>query len=110
MQARRLCQELEETFGFPAVIPVGSSLHGPFLLIRLANTVRASGLEDGWQLAEFLLGGAGLETVAGPLMGLAEPVVGSTWITPDRGEKGPGPPTSGLGSPGETWGRFSTAS
>ena len=76
MEARRLCQELEETFGFPAVIPVGSSLDGPFLLIRLADTVlRQAGIEDGWQLAEFLLGGAGLETVAGPLMGLAEPVV-----------------------------------
>ena len=76
MEARRLCRELEERFGFPAVIPVGSSLHGPFLLIRLADTVlRQAGIEDGWQLAEFLLGGAGLETVAGPLMGLTEPVV-----------------------------------
>ncbi len=76
MKARQLCQELEETFGFPAVIPVGSSLYGPFLLIRLADRVlRQAGLEDGSQLAEFLLGGAGLETVAGPLMGLHEPVV-----------------------------------
>ena len=76
MEARRLCKELEDTFGFPAVIPVGSSLYGPFLLIRLADRVlRQAGVEDGWQLAEFLLGGAGLETVAGPLMGLQEPVV-----------------------------------
>lgn len=75
-EARRLCQELEETFGFPAVIPVGSSLYGPFLLIRLADRVlRQAGIEDGSQLADFLLGGAGLETVAGPLMGLHEPVV-----------------------------------
>lgn len=76
MEARRLCQELEDSFGFPAVIPVGSSLYGPFLLIRLADKVlRQAGIEDGSQLAEFLLGGAGLETVAGPLMGLQEPVV-----------------------------------
>ncbi len=76
MEAQRLCTELEGRFGFPAVIPVGSSLYGPFLLIRLAGTVlRQAGIEDGSQLAEFLLGGAGLETVAGPLMGLEESVV-----------------------------------
>ncbi len=76
MEARRLCTELEDTFGFPAVIPVGSSRYGPFLLIRLADRVlRQAGIEDGWQLAEFLLGGAGLETVAGPSMGFREPVV-----------------------------------
>jgi NAD/NADP transhydrogenase alpha subunit/aspartate/methionine/tyrosine aminotransferase len=76
MEARRLCKELEDTFGFPAVMPVGSSLNGPFLLIRLADKVlRQAGIKDGWQLAEFLLGGAGLETVAGPLMGVQEPVV-----------------------------------
>ncbi len=75
-QARRLCEKLEGRFGFPAVIPVGSSRHGPFLLIRLADRlVKQAGLEDGWQLTEFLLGGAGLETVAGPLMGLREPIV-----------------------------------
>jgi NAD/NADP transhydrogenase alpha subunit/aspartate/methionine/tyrosine aminotransferase len=75
-RAWRLCEKLEGRFGFPAVIPVGSSRHGPFLLIRLADRlVEQAGLEDGWQLAEFLLGGAGLETVAGPLMGLLEPIV-----------------------------------
>jgi NAD/NADP transhydrogenase alpha subunit/aspartate/methionine/tyrosine aminotransferase len=75
-RARRLCEKLEGRFGFPAVIPVGSSRQGPFLLIRLADRlVEQAGLEDGWQLAEFLLGGAGLETVAGPLMGLLEPIV-----------------------------------
>jgi NAD/NADP transhydrogenase alpha subunit/aspartate/methionine/tyrosine aminotransferase len=75
-QARRLCEKLEGRFGFPAVRPVGSSRNGPFLLIRLADqVVKQAGLEDGWQLAEFLLGGAGLETVAGPLMGLLEPIV-----------------------------------
>ena len=75
-EARRLCEKLEGRFGFPAVIPVGSSRHGPFLLIRLADRVlQRAGVKDGWQLAEFLLGGAGLETVAGPLMGLHEPVV-----------------------------------
>jgi NAD/NADP transhydrogenase alpha subunit/aspartate/methionine/tyrosine aminotransferase len=76
MEARRLCRELEETLGFPAVMPIGSSHYGPFLLIRLADKVlRQAGIEDGSQLAEFLLGGAGLETVPGPLMGLHEPVV-----------------------------------
>ena len=76
MEARRLCKELEDTFGFPVVIPVGSSFNGPFLLIRLADSVlRQAGIADGGQLAEFLLGGAGLETVAGPRMGLREPVV-----------------------------------
>ena len=75
-EARQWCEKLEGTFGFPAVTPVGSSPLGPFLLIRLADRVlRQAGVEDGWQLAEFLLGGAGLETVAGPLMGLHEPVV-----------------------------------
>jgi NAD/NADP transhydrogenase alpha subunit/aspartate/methionine/tyrosine aminotransferase len=75
-QARRLCEKLEGKFGFPAVIPVGSSRQGPFLLIRLADQlVEQAGLEDGWQLAEFLLGAAGLETVAGPLMGLLGPIV-----------------------------------
>lgn len=75
-EARQWCEKLEGTFGFPAVIPVGSSRFGPFLLIRLADRVlRQAGVEDGWQLAEFLLGGAGLETVAGPLMGLHEPIV-----------------------------------
>jgi NAD/NADP transhydrogenase alpha subunit/aspartate/methionine/tyrosine aminotransferase len=75
-QARRLCEKLEGRFGFPAVIPVGSSRQGPFLLIRLADQLaEQEGLEDGWQLAEFLLGGAGLETVAGPLMGLHGPIV-----------------------------------
>jgi NAD/NADP transhydrogenase alpha subunit/aspartate/methionine/tyrosine aminotransferase len=76
MEARRLCEELNDTFGFLAVMPVGSSLYGPFLLVRLADKVlRQAGIKDGSQLAEFLLGGAGLETVAGPLMGLQEPVV-----------------------------------
>jgi NAD/NADP transhydrogenase alpha subunit/aspartate/methionine/tyrosine aminotransferase len=75
-QARQLCEELEAEFGFPVVIPVGSSRQGPFLLIRLADRlVEQAGLADGWQLAELLLGGAGLETVAGPLMGLLEPIV-----------------------------------
>lgn len=75
-EARLLCEKLEGRFGFPAVIPVGSSRFGPFLLIRLADSVvRQAGIEDGWQLAEFLLGGAGLETVAGPLMGFREPLV-----------------------------------
>jgi NAD/NADP transhydrogenase alpha subunit/aspartate/methionine/tyrosine aminotransferase len=75
-QALRLCENLEARFGFPAVIPVGSSRQGPFLLIRLADRlVEQAGLADGWQLAEFLLGGAGLETVAGPLMGLTGPIV-----------------------------------
>jgi NAD/NADP transhydrogenase alpha subunit/aspartate/methionine/tyrosine aminotransferase len=75
-EARLLCEKLEGRFGFPAVIPVGSARFGPFLLIRLADSVvRQAGIEDGWQLAEFLLGGAGLETVAGPLMGFREPVV-----------------------------------
>ena len=75
-QARRLCEKLEGRFGFPAVIPVGSSRQGPFLLIRLADQlVEQAGLEDGWQLAEVLLGEAGLETVAGPLMGLRGPIV-----------------------------------
>jgi NAD/NADP transhydrogenase alpha subunit/aspartate/methionine/tyrosine aminotransferase len=75
-QARRLCEKLEGRFGFPAAIPVGSSRQGPFLLIRLADQlVKQAGLEDGWQLTELLLGGAGLETVAGPLMGLLEPIV-----------------------------------
>jgi hypothetical protein len=36
-QARQLCDELEARFGFPVVIPVGSSRQGPFLLIRLAG-------------------------------------------------------------------------
>ena len=75
-EARQRCRDLEGKFGFPAVIPVGSSLDGPFLLIRLADRIlRQAGIKDGWQLTEFLLGGAGLETVAGPLMGLHEPVV-----------------------------------
>jgi NAD/NADP transhydrogenase alpha subunit/aspartate/methionine/tyrosine aminotransferase len=75
-EARLLCEKLEGRFGFPAVIPVGSARFGPFLLIRLADgVVRQAGIEDGWQLAEFLLGGAGLETVAGPLMGFTEPMV-----------------------------------
>jgi NAD/NADP transhydrogenase alpha subunit/aspartate/methionine/tyrosine aminotransferase len=75
-EARRLCEKLAGRFGFPVVIPVGSSRQGPFLLIRLApRLVEQAGLQDGWQLAEFLLGGAGLETVAGPLMGLLEPIV-----------------------------------
>lgn len=75
-QARRLCEKLEGRFGFPAVIPVGSSRQGPFLLIRLADQlIEQAGLEDGWQLADVLLGEAGLETVAGPLMGLAGPIV-----------------------------------
>ena len=79
-QARRLCEKLEGRFGFPAVIPVGSSHQsshqGPFLLIRLADRLaEQAGLENGWQLAELLLGEAGLETVAGPLMGLLEPIV-----------------------------------
>jgi NAD/NADP transhydrogenase alpha subunit/aspartate/methionine/tyrosine aminotransferase len=75
-QARRLCEKLEGRFGFPAIIPVGSSRQGPFLLIRLADQLaEKAGLEDGWQLTELLLGGAGLETVAGPLMGLLGPVV-----------------------------------
>jgi NAD/NADP transhydrogenase alpha subunit/aspartate/methionine/tyrosine aminotransferase len=75
-EARRWCEKLEGIFGFPAVIPVGSSRHGPFLLIRLADRIlQRAGVKDGWQLTEFLLGGAGLETVAGPLMGLREPVV-----------------------------------
>jgi NAD/NADP transhydrogenase alpha subunit/aspartate/methionine/tyrosine aminotransferase len=78
--ARRLCEKLEGRFGFPAVEPVGSPhtgpFHGPFLLIRLADGVlQRAGVKDGWQLTEFLLGGAGLETVAGPLMGIHEPVV-----------------------------------
>jgi NAD(P) transhydrogenase subunit alpha len=75
-QARRLCEKLEGRFGFPAVVPVGSSRQGPFLLIRLADQlVEQAGLADGWQLTELLLGVAGLETVAGPLMGLLEPIV-----------------------------------
>ena len=75
-EARLRCEKLDGRFGFPAVIPVGSSRFGPFLLIRLADSVvRQAGIEDGWQLAEFLLGGAGLETVAGPLMGFREPLV-----------------------------------
>ena len=75
-EARLLCEKLEGGFGFPAVERVGSPRHGPFLLIRLADRVlRRAGIKDGWQLAEFLLGGAGLETVVGPLMGLREPVV-----------------------------------
>jgi NAD/NADP transhydrogenase alpha subunit/aspartate/methionine/tyrosine aminotransferase len=75
-EARLRCEKLEGRFGFPAVMPVGSSRFGPFLLIRLADTVVwRAGIEDGWQLAEFLLGGAGLETVAGPLMGFTEPLV-----------------------------------
>ena len=75
-EARLLCEKLEGRFGFPAVMPVGSSRFGPFLLIRLADRVlRQAGVKDGWQLAELLLGGAGLETVAGPLMGFREPVV-----------------------------------
>ncbi len=80
VEARQLCEKLEGRFGFPAVIPVGSSdqsyHQGPFLLIRLADRlVELAGLENGWQLAELLLGEAGLETVAGPLMGLLEPIV-----------------------------------
>ena len=39
------------------------------------RVLRQARIENGSQLAEFLLGGAGLETVAGPLMGLQEPVV-----------------------------------
>lgn len=75
-EARQLCKDLQDKFGFPAVIPVGSSHYGPFLLIRLADKVlQQADVKDGSQLAEFLLGGAGLETVAGPLMGLQEPVV-----------------------------------
>ena len=75
-EAQLLCEKLEGRFGFPAVERVGSSRHGPFLLIRLADTVlQRAGVKDGWQLAEFLLGAAGLETVAGPLMGFRDPVV-----------------------------------
>ena len=61
---------------FPRGHPVGSSRQGPFLLIRLADQlVEQAGLEDGWQLTEVLLGEAGWETVAGPLMGLRGPIV-----------------------------------
>ena len=68
--------------------------HGPFLLIRLADRVlQRAGVKDGWQLTEFLLGGAGLETVAGPLMGFREPVVRINVDAPRIGvEKRPSPP------------------
>ena len=66
-EARQRCADLQNRFGFPVVTPTGSSPCGPFMLLRLADTLlRQAGIEDGWQLAEFLLGGAGLETVAGP--------------------------------------------
>jgi NAD/NADP transhydrogenase alpha subunit/aspartate/methionine/tyrosine aminotransferase len=75
-EARQQCTDLENRFGFPVVMPAGSSPCGPFVLLRLADTVlRQAGIEDGWQLAEFLLGGAGLETVAGPSVGFREPVI-----------------------------------
>ncbi len=46
------------------------------MLIRLADRVlQQAGIEDGWQLAELLLGGAGLETVTGTSMGFREPVI-----------------------------------
>ena len=75
-EARQRCTDLENRFGFPVVMPAGSSPCGPFVLLRLADTVlRQAGIQDGWQLAEFVLGGAGLETVAGPSMGFREPVI-----------------------------------
>jgi NAD/NADP transhydrogenase alpha subunit/aspartate/methionine/tyrosine aminotransferase len=75
-EAWQHCSDLENRFGFPVAIPIGSSRYGPFVLIRLADRIlRQAGIEDGWQLAEFLLGGAGLETLTGPSMGFPEPVV-----------------------------------
>lgn len=74
--ARRLCADLARRFGFPVVIPVGSCSYGPFMTLRLADQVlQRAGVQDGWQLADFLLVGAGLETVAGPRMGIRETVV-----------------------------------
>jgi NAD/NADP transhydrogenase alpha subunit/aspartate/methionine/tyrosine aminotransferase len=75
-EARRLCADLERRFGFPVVIPVGSCSYGPFMTIRLADQVlQRAGIQDGWQLADFLLIGAGLATLAGPRMGIQETVV-----------------------------------
>ncbi|MGH3699906.1 MAG: aminotransferase class I/II-fold pyridoxal phosphate-dependent enzyme [Pseudonocardiaceae bacterium] len=75
-EARKLCMDLDRKFGFPAVIPVGSCSYGPFMTLRLADQVlQRAGVQDGWQLADFLLLGVGLETVAGPRMGIRETVV-----------------------------------
>jgi hypothetical protein len=57
--ARRLSTDLERKFGFPVVIPVGSCSHGPFMTLRRADQVlQRTGIQDGWQLADFLLIGA----------------------------------------------------
>lgn len=72
-KARRLCENLTKKFGFPVVIPVGSNPYGPFLTIRLAEKIiKLAGIKDGWQLADFMLAGAGLEVLAAPRMGMSQ--------------------------------------
>ena len=85
-EARRWCEKLEGIFGFPAVIPVGSSRHGPFLLIRLADRIlQRAGVKDGWQLTEFLLGGAGWKRSPARSWAFANQSSASTWTHPGSG-------------------------
>jgi NAD/NADP transhydrogenase alpha subunit/aspartate/methionine/tyrosine aminotransferase len=76
IRARALCADLTKKFGMPVFIPIGSQLYGPFLTVRLSDKImELAGIRDGWQVADFLLAGAGLEVLAGPRMGMSEPVV-----------------------------------
>jgi len=75
-EAKQKCQDINAIFGSNALTYMGSSNYGPFMILRFRDDILdRAGIEDGWQLADFLLATVGLDVLAGPRMGLPCPAV-----------------------------------
>jgi len=75
-KAKEKCQEINAIFGAGAVTYLGNSNYGPFMVLTLRNDLlEQAGIEDGWQLADFLLAALALDVLAGDRMGLPHPAV-----------------------------------
>lgn len=75
-EAKAYFHELDELFGENAIRYFGKTTYGPFLLISFREDILAQAeIEDGWQLADMLMAAAGINCVAGCLMGITDPVV-----------------------------------
>ena len=75
-EAKQKCQDINAIFGANALTYLGSSNYGPFMVLTLRDDIlEQAGIEDGWQLADFLLAALALDVLAGSRMGLPRPAV-----------------------------------
>jgi len=67
---------INEQLGEDVLNYFGTTQYGPFVLLKVRQDIlEMAGINDGWQLADMLLASVGLDTVAGPRMGILQPCV-----------------------------------